>query len=73
MIIQILIMRLRGLRHLDRLEAALQGLVLLDVLPESANKRDPDPKDDSLTKKETSTYKGLHSTFAALFSSRCTS
>ena len=30
--------------------------------------RDPNPKDNSLVGKETSTCKGFHSTFAALFS-----
>ena len=33
-----------------------------------SKQRDPDPKDNYLIRKETSTYKGLHSTFAALFS-----
>ena len=31
-------------------------------------KKDPNPKDNSLIGKQTSTYKGFHSTFAALFS-----
>ena len=32
-----------------------------------SNQRDPNPKDNSLIGKETSTYKGFHATFAALF------
>ena len=31
-----------------------------------SKQRDPSPKDNSLTRKETSTCKGFHSTFAAL-------
>ena len=33
-----------------------------------SKQRDPNPKDNSLLRKETSTYKGFHSTSAALFS-----
>ena len=33
-----------------------------------SRQRDPTLQDDSLIRKETSTYKGFHSTFAALFS-----
>ena len=33
-----------------------------------SKQRDPNPKDNSLTGKETSTCKGCHSTFAASFS-----
>ena len=34
----------------------------------SSKHRDPNPKDNSLIRKDTSKYKGFHSTFAALFS-----
>ena len=33
-----------------------------------SKQRDPNPKDNSLIRKVTSTYKGFHSTFAALLS-----
>ena len=33
-----------------------------------SKQRDPNPKGNSLVRKETSTYKGFHSMFAALFS-----
>lgn len=33
-----------------------------------SKQRDPNPKDNSLTRKETFTYKGFHDTVAALFS-----
>ena len=33
-----------------------------------SKQRDPNPKGNSLVRKDTSTYKGFHSTFAALFS-----
>ena len=33
-----------------------------------SKQRDPNPKDDSLIRKETSTYKGPHAMFAALLS-----
>ena len=33
-----------------------------------SKQRDPNPKDNSLIRKETSTYKGFHHTSAALFS-----
>ena len=32
------------------------------------SQRDPNPKDESLISKETSTYEGFHSMFAAIFS-----
>ena len=35
-----------------------------------SKQRDPNPKDNSLIRKETSTYKGSHDTFAALLSYR---
>ena len=34
----------------------------------NSNDRDPNPRETSLIRKDTSTYKGFHSTFAALFS-----
>ena len=48
-----------GLRRLDAAEERLRL---------RSKQRHPNPKDDSLIRKQTSTYKGFHSTFAALFS-----
>ena len=49
-----------------RLELRLDGDLERPLL--RSKQRDPNPKDTSLIRKEPSTYKGFHSTFAALFS-----
>ena len=55
-----------GRRLVRHCRAPLGDLPLQPVL--RRKRRDPIPKDNSLIRKETSSYKGFHSTFAALSS-----